>query len=53
MKTYYLINWPEIQQFMEHPRWNECVFCENISDHYCADITYAVPVDLYHELIKR
>lgn len=27
---YILVGWPEIQDFMEHPRFNECIFCTDI-----------------------
>lgn len=50
---YYLVGWPEIQDFMEHPRWDECVFCEEIEGHPCGDSTYAVPVDLYEEVYSQ
>ena len=53
MKLYYIISWPEIQEFMGHPRWGECIFCEHIKDHPCPDTTYAVPVDLYNEVKKK
>lgn len=53
MQKYYLVGWPEIQDFMEHPRWDECVFCEEIEGHPCGDSTYAVPVDLYEEVYSQ
>ena len=53
MKLYYIISWPEIQEFMDHSRWGECIFCEHIKDHPCPDTTYAVPVDLYNEVKKK
>lgn len=49
---YILVNWPEIQDFMGHPRWSECVFCSEIEGHPCEDSTYAVPEDLYNEIYK-
>lgn len=42
-ELYILISWPEIQDFMEHERWDECVFCREIS-------TYIVPLDLFIEI---
>lgn len=30
MERYVLVSFPEIQDFMEHPRWSECVFCQDI-----------------------
>lgn len=35
-ELYVLISWPEIQDFMEHERWDECIFYREIS-------TYIVP----------
>ena len=51
MERYVLVSFPEIQDFMEHPRWSECVFCQEIQGHPCPDSTYAVPEDLYCEVI--
>ena len=50
VQKYILVGWPEIQDFMMHPRWNECIFCTAIKDHEVADSTYAVPEDLYYEI---
>lgn len=51
MKTkYILVSWPEIQDFMEHPRWSECLFCSSIEGHECPDSSYMVPEDLYDEV---
>ena len=50
MTKYILVGWPEIQDFMEHPRWSECIFCTAIEGHEVADSTYAVPEDLYNEI---
>lgn len=47
---YILVGWPEIQDFMEHPRFNECIFCIEIEGHPCEDSTYVVPEDLYNEV---
>lgn len=29
-ERYILVGWPEIQDFMDHPRWSECIFCMEI-----------------------
>lgn len=50
MEKYILVGWPEIQEFMEHPRWSECIFCTEIPGHPCPDSTYAVPESLYEEV---
>lgn len=52
MTKYILVGWPEIQDFMEHPRWSECKFCIETSTNPCEDNTYAVPEDLYYEVMK-
>lgn len=52
LEKYILVNWPEIQMFMEHPRWSECIFCTEIPGHPCDDSTYAVPESLYKEVYK-
>ena len=53
MKPYYILSWPEIQEFMDHPRWGECIFCEHLTGHPCPDSTYAIPVDLYNEVKRK
>ena len=50
MTKYILVGWPEIQDFMEHSRWNECIFCDSIPGHEVGVSTYAVPEDLYYEV---
>lgn len=32
MKVYVMVSFPEIQDFMEHPRWNECIFANQLRD---------------------
>ena len=51
MEKYVLVSWPEIQEFMEHENWEECVFCMDIPGHPCEDSTYAVPEKLYNEVM--
>ena len=50
IEKYILVEWPEIQEYMLHPRWGECVFCCEIEGHPCPDSTYAVPESLYEEI---
>lgn len=50
VKRYILVGWPDIQDFMIHPRWNKCVFCNSIPGHEVGDVTYAIPEDLYNEI---
>lgn len=49
---YVLVGWPEIQMFMEHLRWFECIFCIEIPGHPCGDSTYAVPESLYEKVMN-
>ena len=51
-EKYILVGWPEIQDFMVHPRWNECIFCNEIQGHPCQDSTYAVPESIYNEVME-
>lgn len=54
MKTkYILVSFPEIQLFMDHPRFNECIFCMEIEGHPCPDSSYMVPEDLYYEVKRK
>lgn len=49
-EKYILVGWPEIQDFMEHPRWSECIFCIEVEGHPCPDNAYMVPESLYEEV---
>lgn len=49
-ERYILVGWPEIQTFMNHPRWSECIFCVEIAGHPCPDNSYMVPESLYEEV---
>lgn len=49
---YVLVEWPEIQDFMTNPRWNECILCIDIEGHTCPDSIYAVPEDLYNAVTQ-
>lgn len=51
-EKYILVGWPEIQMFMDHPRWSECIFCTEIPGHPCEDSTYAVPESIYEEVMS-
>lgn len=50
---YILVTFPEIQDFMEHPRFNECIFCMEIEGRPCPDSSYMVPEDLYYEVERK
>lgn len=51
-KKYILVTFPEIQYFMVHERFEECIFCTEIPGHPCPSSTYAVPEDLYQEFLN-
>lgn len=50
IEKYILVEFPEIQYFMNSPRWNECIFCQEIEGHPCPDGAYMVPESLYNQL---
>lgn len=52
MEKYILVGLPEIQEFMDHPRWSECIFCMEIEGYSCPDSAYMVPEDIYKETFK-
>lgn len=52
IEKYVLVSFPEVQYFIEHPRWNECIFCMEIDGHPCPDETYMIPESLYQEVIN-
>lgn len=49
---YIMVTWPDVQFFMDNPRWSECIFCQEIEGHPCPDSTYMVPADLYKEVME-
>lgn len=58
MKELYVkVDFPDIQEFQEHERWDECIPASTIlckSDGSCVpSCTYFVPVDLYNEIIEK
>lgn len=50
MEKYVMVTFPEIQDFREHKRWGECIFCQAIDGHPCPDSTYMVPEGLYRQV---
>lgn len=57
MKELYVkIDFPDIQEFQEHPRFDECIPASTICNGDGVDVpscTYFVPVDLYNEVIRE
>lgn len=35
---------------MNHPRWSECIFCQEIEGHPCPDSSFMIPESLYKEI---
>ena len=56
MKELYVkVDFPDIQEFQEHPRFDECIPASTICNGNGVDVpscTYFVPVDLYNEVIR-
>ncbi len=51
MERYVLVKWPFSQEFMEHPRFDECYLVQALpgqEDFYSA---YFIPIDLFREVI--
>lgn len=46
---YVLVQWPEIQNYMDNPRYNEC-FCANSINKEDIESYWFVPEDLYNEI---
>lgn len=52
LNEYIMVTWPDVQNFMDNPRWGECIFCQGSEEHFCPDNTYMIPIDLYKEVMK-
>ena len=56
MKELYVkVDFPDIQEFQEHPRFDECIPASTICNGDGVDVpscTYFVPVDLYNEVLR-
>ena len=57
MKELYVkVDFPDIQEFQEHPRFDECIPASTICNGDGVDVpscTYFVPVGLYDEVMKE
>ena len=54
-KLYVKVDFPDIQEFQEHERWNECIPASTICNGDGVDVpscTYFVPVGLYDEVMQ-
>lgn len=47
---YVKVYWPEIQNYMDHPRYKECYMCESMDILDNSVSVYMVPRDLYIEV---
>lgn len=51
MKKYVLVQWPESQELMEHPRFNECLLVQDLEGHEeVGSSAYMCPEDLWYEI---
>ena len=51
MEKYILVEWPESQMLMEHERFNECLFVQDIDGHVEVESsTYTCLEDLYKKI---
>lgn len=48
--NYKLVSFPEIQAYMDHERWDECMLCISTDAENTSSNDYAVPEDLYNEV---
>lgn len=52
-QKYILVCWPESQLLMEHERFDECLFIQDIEGHIkVGDFAYMCPEDLYNIIFK-
>ena len=53
MKKYILVQWPESQELMDHERFNECLFVQDIDGHVeVGSSAYMCPEDLYEKIFN-
>ena len=53
MQKYILVEWPESQMLMEHQRFNECLFVQDIDEHVeVGSSAYMCPEDLYEQIFN-
>lgn len=51
--NYKLVQWPDSQLLMEHKRFNECLFVEDIEGHdEVGSSAYMCPEDIYNEVFN-
>jgi len=50
MEKYILVYWPFSQEYMEHPRFNECYLLQAMKGQEHFDSVYFVPIDLCREV---
>ena len=50
---YVLVQWPDSQLLMRHPRFSECLFVMDIDGHEeVGDSAYMCPSDLFKEIFS-
>ena len=52
MEKYVLVQWPDSQMLMDHERFHECLFVQDIEGHdEVGSAAYMCPIDLYDEVM--
>lgn len=46
---YILVQWPESQEFMNHPRFKECLLVDATFNSEVGSSAYMVPEDIYEQ----
>lgn len=49
-ELYVIVEWPDIQDFMEHEDWNKCRMLHPNDSNLCE---YVVPIKLYNEVYGK
>lgn len=53
MENFVLVQWPESQIFMDHPRFNECYLLQAGPNQEYLDSAYFIPQDIYDEMYNQ
>lgn len=49
MVKYIQVEWPEYQYYMNHSRWDECIFVDSSES---TSSSYMIPEDIYNEVFN-
>lgn len=53
MEKYVMVLWPHSQEYMDHPRFDECYLVQALDGQEHYDSAYFVPIDLYREVNNK